>query len=401
MTRMLFVDDDEMLLESLEDALWSRRAKWDMVFVPSGRQALEECERTAFDVVVTDFRMPGMDGAALLSAIRERYPGMARIVLSGQTDENSNGRLVHLAHQLLAKPTRPEVLVEVLERTCSLRELLMDETLLGLVGAVGQVPIAPVILSRLEQLLDRPTTSVAEVAELIERDPGMSAKILQLVNSAFFGLPRAITELTAAVSYLGTSTLRGLVVSFSVMNGDLGADGDALMAEVQRSGVAVAAVARAICGRLSLGFGAEAFVAGLVHDVGRMVLAGLPGNRYDEVLRECAAGSSLCDAERRVLGATHAEVGGYLLGLWGLPLGVVEAVVHHHDPRAVASADITTADVVHLAKALVALCPGDAADSTPEASPVDREHLRERGLEDLLDTWWDTHDTTTGRGMAA
>ncbi|MEW6582686.1 MAG: response regulator [Actinomycetota bacterium] len=390
MRRILFVDDDAMVLDGLSDALRKDRSRWQMVFATSGDDALRHFDEGTFDVVVADVRMPGLDGPSLLAAIKEQHPGTARLVLSGQADSTSSRRLLSLAHQYLAKPVSAARIREVLDRTCRLRELLADERLVDAVGGVEQLPVVPALLARLDELLDDPGASIRDIADLVEADPGLSAKVIQLVSSAFFGLPRRITSLAEAVMYLGLSVLRHLVVSIGLMNSfpDLPPPASAVAAGVRERGWVTGALARAMAVDLETSSGDEAFLAGVVHDVGLLVLLS-SSPVYPGVLAAAqATGRPLHAVESEVLGVTHGEVGAYLLGLWGLPTAVVEAVAHHHEPWNVPAERFDLPGIVYVAQALVWERFGpEAVGERDLAELAGRDYLQGLGVGDRLDGW--------------
>lgn len=390
MTRILFVDDDEMVLEGLSDALRGDRRRWDMVFLDSPEEALRRAHEDPFDIVVADVKMPGMDGPSLLAAIKEDHPGTARMVLSGQADSAASRRLLSLAHQYLAKPVSPQRIREVLDRTCRLRELLSDQRLVDAVGGVEQLPVVPALLARLDEILDDPNTSIREVAELVEADPGLSAKVIQLVSSAFFGLPRRITSLAEAVMYLGLSALRHLIVCLGVMNGfpDLPRSATAVAASVRERSWTTGALSRAIAVDLGTVSGDEAFLAGVVHDVGLLVLL-QSSSVYPGVLAAAdAAGKPLHEVECTILGVTHAEVGAYLLGLWGLPTNVVEAVAHHHAPWDASPETFDLPGITHVAQALVWERFGAGSSGERDIGELaELDYLARLGVADRLDRW--------------
>ena len=210
MKSILFVDDEPMVLQGLQRMLRPHRAIWDMSFATSGAEALAMLEGKPFDAVVTDMRMPGMDGATLLEQVRERYPAAIRIVLSGYFEQEAAMRALPVAHQFLAKPCDPMKLRHAIERTVGFVGLLPDVALRRVVGAIGKLPTLPRTSALLVQSLQNPDVQMDEIAAIVERDVGITAKILQLVNSAFFCLPNYVTSVRMAVSYLGLDTLKQL-----------------------------------------------------------------------------------------------------------------------------------------------------------------------------------------------
>jgi CheY-like chemotaxis protein len=215
-TRVLFVDDEPRVLDGLRRSLRAQRGRWEMSFAVGGPAALVELERAPFDVLVSDMRMPDVDGLTLLTAARDRWPRMARIVLSGYMDMEVAVRSASVAHQFLAKPCDPAELEAVVERTRCLAELLTDETLRTVVGEVGALATRPTVYAKLERAAADPDVGLAEVSAIVEREVSLTAKVLQVVNSSFFGLPSRASTVGQAVAYLGTNVIRALVLSHEV-----------------------------------------------------------------------------------------------------------------------------------------------------------------------------------------
>lgn len=330
MKRILFVDDEPRILQGIQRLLRPHRLEWDMAFVTSGAEALQRLEATPFDVIVTDMRMPGMDGAALLTTVRERYPGTVRIVLTGHTELDNALQAAAVAHQVLSKPCEPAALVAAVERAVEVEQLLDDVALREAVGGVDSLPSHPRVLAELNQLFQSGASSSRDIARVVARDPAVSAKVLQLVNSSFFGLARRVTDLEQAVTYLGIGVLHGLIVGAAALRTleDVEIPPGYQFDAVRAHGAATANLARTIAGPVEA---PDAFAAALLQDVGQLLL--LRGVRhYVEVIDEhLATGRPLHDVEREVLGFDHGQAGAYLLALWNLPHPVIDGVAHHHD----------------------------------------------------------------------
>ncbi len=359
--RILFVDDEPNLLEGLRNLLRKQRHQWDMVFACDAPTALAELERAPFDLIVSDMRMPGMDGAALLRTVMDRHPTVARIMLSGYSDREDMLRALPVTHQFLSKPCDVEVLRSAIERTCRLQTMLEDQTIRAVVGRLTSLPSVPAIYWELMKIAARPEVALSDLADVIEQDPAMTAKILQLVNSAYFGLPRTITSIQQGVLYLGVELLKGLTLAASAFTTLERAPCDGFsLVQVQEHSLRCARLAQRLVRDRTLSD--EALTAGLVHDVGTIILAVGAPLRFADVIR-----SSQIERvprhrlERDVFGTTHAEIGAYLLGVWGLPFPIVEAVAFHHNPGAVASGPRDVLAAVHLADGLVDIdCVGEA-----------------------------------------
>ena len=354
MKHILFVDDDAAVLNGLKVRLHRLRTKWDMHFAESGAQAVTNLERNHFDVVVTDMRMPGMDGAELLRIVRERWPDAIRIVLSGYAELQQVMRLVPYAHQYYSKPCEAGQLENLIERCLQLHGLLAQPTLRAAVGRICKLPAMPQVYAKLQGMLSDDDTSVHDVAQLIATDVAIAAKVLQLVNSAFFRLARRISNIEQAVSHLGFGAIRNLVLSAEVFSRWPGRDTtcalniDALQVHVHQ----VAAAARSLATE-SLRPD-DAMLAGLLHDIGYWVLANeCKDGLADSLTLALAERIPLHEAETRVIGASHAQIGAYLLGIWGLPYPVIEAVAYHHSPQSVPQAEFDALAALAVAHALV------------------------------------------------
>lgn len=378
MKRILFVDDEAPILEGLQNLLRRQRHRWEMAFALGGEEALRRLDEQRYDVVVSDLRMPGMDGARLLQEVRDRHPDTARIVLSGHADREALVRAIPVAHQLLAKPCDPEVLRVVIERTCALQARLADDGIRRLLGRVDHLPSAPRTYWELTRRMADPEVTAAELAPIIEQDPAMVVRVLQLVNSVYFGLSQPVLSVRHAVTYLGLELLRGLALSAHVfaLPRELGGEPVIAVEELQARALLTARVARRLLADDPLR-AEEAFTAGMVHDIGRLVLALEVPAAWSAIVREAArTGRREIDVEAERLGVTHAEVGAYLLGVWGLPFSIVEAVADHHVPSRVTEGDRAVLAAVHVASALV-----------NRDNDIDVHFLRSAGQLAELDGW--------------
>ena len=268
---VLFVDDEQAILDGLRNSLRKERKRWEMTFALGGQQALEEMKKTPADVVITDMRMPGMDGAELLRHIQRDFPAAARIVLSGQAERESIMRALPVTHQFLHKPCDGETLRAVIEQTHNLHKLMQNPALTALVGKLERIPAVPTTYTELSRLAQDPKADSASFAKVIEMDAAVCAKVLQLVNSAYFGLGQKIVSIRPAVTYLGVEIIKSLVLGSTSFS-------DKAISEVkgfspdrlQHHSMLTALLAKKIVCNQQL---ADAAVtAGLLHDNGALVL---------------------------------------------------------------------------------------------------------------------------------
>jgi HD-like signal output (HDOD) protein/ActR/RegA family two-component response regulator len=351
--RILFVDDEPKLLMGLQRSLRSMRNEWEMVFVASGAEALEVLARQSFDVVVTDMRMPGMDGAQLLEEVKKRSPQSLRMILSGQSDRETVLRSVNPTHQYLSKPCEGEELKARLLRAFALRDLLENPALKELASKLDSLPSLPTLYLALMEEIRSPEPSIAKVSRLISADMAMTARVLQLVNSAFFGLRCEISKASHAVELLGLDIVRALVLSIHIFSSF---ETDVLTAEDLQYlwghslGTSNYAKRLAAHEHLEPRLVDDAFTAGLLHDAGKLILAYARRPEYRAVLETAAkTGKGIYQAEREVLGCSHAEVAAYLFGLWGLPGPIIEAVAWHHQPSESPHLKFSSLAAVHVA----------------------------------------------------
>jgi HD-like signal output (HDOD) protein len=387
---VMFVDDEPLVLQGLQRMLRPERERWDMRFARSAAEALDLLAHEPFDAVVSDLRMPEMDGAAFLTTVMDRYPHMLRIVLSGEMDRDLTFRTVHCAHQFLSKPCDTDTLKSTLARASSLRKLVNDRRLKSLLPRVESLPSLPALYTEILAEIQAPNSSFRKVGDLVARDLSMTAKILQLVNSAFFGLARRVASPQDAVSLLGYDTVRALVLSAKIFSQftTQRIPGFWLDALWQHSfSTSLFARAIGVGEKLARKAQDEAFTAGILHDLGKLILAqNFPDDYTEAIAQSDRNNRPLWEVEVERFGASHAELGAYLLGLWGIGEDVVAAVAQHHQPPPAGSAARVTA-VVYAANLLEHRL---AAEPAVEEIPADEaEALRQLQVYERIPAWED------------
>lgn len=352
---ILFVDDEPNILMGLKRMLRPMRDKWEVLFAGSGAEALEIMAKTRVDAVVSDMRMPGMDGPQLLRQVLKLYPDTIRFALSGYSDQEMVEQSIAPTHQYLTKPCDEKQLVSALELAMSARELVPNKSVLDKIARVEHLPVLPEIYTRISAELAKGEPSPKEIGDIVARDVGMSANILKLVNSAYFGLPRHIAAPQQAVIVLGINVVRSVILSLHVFSsfenmGRASFSLPMLWGHSMRTG----AMARTIAQHEALPKEEAdyAYIAALLHDVGKLLLEAHCPEECLRVYTEVRSNNRrVAEVEAEQLGLTHAEVGAYLLGLWGLPPQVVQAVARHHDATR-APGPLSGADIVHFANLL-------------------------------------------------
>ncbi len=429
MRRILFVDDDPKKINGLRKKLRPMCHEWDMEFTVSGEQALNFMDKSSFDVIVSNMHMKGMNGVELLGAVMKRYPETVRIIHSGNSDKEMILKSVKSAHQFLTKPCSAETMKYTIERTCKLRDLLRNETLKQIVAGINNLPSLPRLYYKIVAEMNSKKASLKKVGHIISQDVSMSAKILQLVNSAFFGLPQKIVDPQHAAVYLGIDTLKALVLSIHVFS-SFTEDAklcEFSLARMWRHSLRTSKLARDIA-RAEMAdekVVEVATIAGMLHDIGKLILLKVP-RQYNEVMEFVkTTGCDFAEAEYIVTKTSHAELGAYLLGLWGIPDNVVEAVAFHHNPSKLIenmfimlnessnkdrgkirsrNKDSKSRSVKKLLKEFSALTAVHVANSlliqedysgTTDYPYVDILYLRTLGLKDKLPEWVECYNNAT------
>lgn len=357
--RILFVGDESSLPAELSDFITDLGEDWITSTVPEGHAAMAAVSASPMDAIIVSPHLADMDATMLLGQIRTLRPETIRIALidSQQGGRPPPARLIGVAHRFLPLPLAPEVLLEALSSLEELRELLDSPRLRDAIGRIEKLPSPPhLYLSLMRALEHDDDADSADIAKLVAADPAIAAKVLQLSNSAFFSSGRTIADLRTAVTRLGLATLRDLVLASEVFSSS------ALSTAERNSLQQRALLASRLAARLLPASSAElGATAALLADIG-LLLPGVRNERTDPAPPEDTRPG-------------HAEAGAYLLGLWGLPMPIVEAVGFHLQPQRANTRSFWVTGAVHVALALV---NGDA---------VDEEYLQRANVLHKLPEW--------------
>lgn len=386
--RVLFVDDEERILNGLQRMLHPMRDEWDMVFVESGEKALETMATHPCQIIVSDIRMPGMNGVELLSRIHETYPQTVRLILSGHADRNLIMQCVGTAHQFLAKPCDRESLTVAIRRACEFNSSVKSDRIKALIAQMDCLPSVPSLLHEIIQHLEKDDCALDEVGIVIAKDIAITAKLLKLVNSSFFGLSRSIVDPVEAVSFLGLETVKALVITVNAFaTYEVRNIGPVSFESLWGHSLKVAAASKKIANAAGAPkeISEESFIAGMLHDIGKLALAANLPEPYAQVYSASnELGLSLHAAEEAAFGVHHGDVGGYLLSLWGLPPRVVNAITLHHEPQRDASREFTPVAAVHIANGF---CNESTAGMGEDQGMLNAAFLEEIGVTEFIPDW--------------
>ncbi|MFZ5642936.1 MAG: HDOD domain-containing protein [Bacillota bacterium] len=387
--RVLFVDDERNIIEGFRRMTRVMRDSWEVYFAEGGEDALKFLSEHTVDVIVSDMRMPGMTGAELLTIVMERFPSVIRIVLSGHSDQEMILQSVKCAHQYLLKPCTLDALTNAIERTFITRDLLSDESLVKLVTGVKNLPSLPSLYSKLIDVLRSENASLKRVGDIISQDLIMSAKILRIVNSAFFSLPQKITSPHQATAFLGLDVIKSLVIQvelFSVFNSS-SRKNLLFLENLWKHCMEVGNLAKEIAGTGSTEkkVQEDALISGMLHDIGKLLLLDIPD--YLSKINDLTKNKKcpFWEAEYELFGCSHAEVGGYLLSLWGFSDPIVEAVAFHHKPLKSMNLGFSALSAVHMADAFTRKGEADRFISNPGL--LDQKYIELIDKEGKIEEW--------------
>jgi putative nucleotidyltransferase with HDIG domain len=370
---ILFVDDDDSVLRGMKRVLHGMRGSWDVEFAQSGREALDLMAAKPVDLIIADMQMPGMSGSELLSLSCRLYPRVIRFALSGYTDNEVLMKAVGLSHQFFAKPCNADVLKSAIIEVLHFQNVLCNESVQSMVAAVQALPVLPEHHAALSAMLGRAQVTIRQVAEIVEQDVAMAAKVFHLAHWDCFDPRRRVRNVERAVQNLGLDFLRNVAFTTGVFQpcpDDLLEGFD--LRELFAHSVAVSAMAETTARTMSPEdtVAEDARAAGLLHDIGKLVLINGCRDEYAQIWKKHrSSGVPLQRLEREAFNVTHADVGGALLILWGFPWHIVEAVSFHHKPQKTDLASCETVMSVHMADCMA----HSVAGGNPAAETTDNE----------------------------
>lgn len=389
MKHILFVDDETKILDAIRRTLRPMRDEWNMMFFESGQAALDALANRPCDVIIADIRMPNMNGVELLTKIKSQYPHIIRIALSGYADSELMAECTKSAHQFLSKPCEIETVKNTISKVCKSRDSLTHKSLISFITKLDALPSLPSLYSEILEEMNSPDGSLKGVSAIISKDVSMTAKLLQLVNSSFYGLPRNVSTVHQAATMLGFDVIRSLVLGTKIFNdydssGALsGLDLETLWLHSGQVGAVAYKVAKLAGANSKICDYSQ--MAGVLHDIGLLVFRENMPLEYREALALSQQESiQIWLAERKIIGHTHMEVGAYILTLWGIQNVVVEAVAYHHYPSSSAPEhEFSPLSAVHIANSFV-----DAKYLHDHAAvPLDESYLSNIGVIDKISQW--------------
>jgi HD-like signal output (HDOD) protein len=382
-SRILFVDDEPLMREFYAMVGSILGPDYEVFTAGSAADGLKFLTQTPVDIVVSDLVMPGTNGHEFMTAVAQEFPESMRIVISAHEDQLTVAQCLMFGHRYFAKPFDLKNLSSILKRICHLKHQVGSEKLKKIISGLGALPTPPRIYSRLNEALNSAYASLHEIGEIIQEDPGLTLKLLQISNSAYFAVHQRVVTPMEAVQVVGLEILRGIVLCVHAFKFYQNRPMRSLSAtELWDHSLRTAMAARRLARHEQLPEQQceETFVSGLLHDIGKLVLAANADAEYQIVMRRSRnEGIPSTDLEQEIFGATHAQVGAYLLGLWGLPEPVVSTVELHHSLEGVSTKGFSPVTAIHVAQCL--------EPSPNRISRIDTNYLKQIGVENRVLEW--------------
>lgn len=361
-TQVLFVDDDERLISGLRRMLYDQRGEWEMHFCSSGADAMEVIQSKAIDVIVSDMRMPGMNGAELLGKVQAASPGTTRFIISGYAELETVIKTVGPSHQYIAKPCDPETLKKSIHLSCRLKSYIGNNELRTHIASISSLPVSDQTIQNMAEKFNAKEPDLSAISSITENDACLAVQLLKLTNSSYFSISPNISRIGEAVRFLGVEVLQNLMQSENYLVGanlpeDLhrAFEGDLNTQQLRGR------LAAKICETAGLA-GTEvdlAFTAGLLSDIGTNIFLSYDAKKYrtlNTLLGDGALNKE--EAEKQIFNETSADAGAYLLGLWGFTEEFIGTAISLK-PSTEIEKKITPKTAVEIATAVIEAARGE------------------------------------------
>lgn len=394
MSIILFVDDENNILEGLRRRLHSARPDWKLSFAQNAESAIAQADEIEPDVIISDMRMPGTDGAELLTLMQQKHPHSARIILSGFSEQEAVLRTVGPAHQYLAKPCDDQLLLETIDNALDLRHLLTNPDLRALVGGIDTLASPPTTYTSLVKALEDPLVGNEKLTSIVESDIALTAEVLKLTNSAYFAIRQKVTSVSLAIRMIGIDTLKALALFTGLFRSYDGpkADASRMMQLCQRSQqLGVLATLIAEQEKLAPEIVNVMAAVGMLSHTGSLILYAFRSAEMTDIIKRVEHEDiPVYIAERDLLGAAHPEIGAYLLGLWGFPSAMVQTVAYHHRPQDTPHNEMNALTTIYVAQNLAREVAIERRTGKAPESRIDIEYLERLGKAHRLSAWRET-----------
>ncbi len=345
--KVIFVDDEQFILNGLKRALYT--TSWQIKFATSGEQALEILKDFAADFIVSDMRMPSMNGADLLEIVSSLYPSTVRIILSGHADLDLSVRASYVAHQWFNKPCDPQVLKTEIERINEVRDDFTNEDVRQIVGSIKSLPSVPRLLVKIKIMLRTKSLTMKGLSSLISDNPSLCAKVLQVANSSFIVSSRNMTNIEDAVTRLGVDAVSNIVAIAEIYSKVEGVP-SAFLEETLQRGLKIAKLAVTITGKSDRDI---TMLAGILHNIGELILWQINPKGMGVYLEKRELGQDNTELERQIFRVDNIQISSYLLHLWNFPYSIIECITLQNKIDKLTNYEFGGATAIYIARMVI------------------------------------------------
>lgn len=388
---ILFVDDNDNVIQGLKRQLRPYRDEWRLFFAHNAEAALALMEQQPMDLIISDMLMPDIRGEELLQTVKQLYPATIRILFSGYSDETTLRKALEVAHQYFSKPCKIETLRESISQIFQIQKTIANPRIIQSIGDPSQLPSLPKIYHDINAAIASETATLAELADIFALDMVLSARLLQPVNSPYFGIRQQVASISEAIGMVGINMLNNLVLSlyikaaFPVTQPKMLAYMEFLWQDAWQ----VASLAKLIAqaeGQPEYKPD-QAYLGGLLHNMGLLVFMSRSSNRVQQFMHQLnTTDTPASKLERQIFGFTRYEAAAYLLSLWKIPPGIIESVLLHATPHISDDDGMNTLAAVHAAACLVQPTVHIECDRLFEIS-IDQAYLQRIQKSQRLPHW--------------
>lgn len=329
--RILFVDDEEQILKAFKRLFMD--TEYEIITAQSGEEALNILKEEDVDIIVSDMKMPSMTGYELLSKVKEKYPSIVRIILSGFSDERIvfDALQKNIAKLYILKPWENDVFIKTLEKVFKIENVLKSNNVLKLINNAEELPTIKTSYEKIISAIDN-KKEIYDIVDAIECDYSITGKLLHIVNSSYYGIKTG--SIKRAVSYLGTDNIKNIVMASAFIDSlSFGSEYSEKIGMLWKQSF----ISNRIFNLLYTEFlnkktPETAMTAGLLCNVGIVFMMHSYKEKYMEILSESNSNEDIVRLENKAFGTNHQEIGGYLLRWWDIPLPIIESALYHHNP---------------------------------------------------------------------
>lgn len=355
MGKVLFLSQNQELNKNLISEL-DKLEKNSFSFCADSEQAVNLLNDGNFTTVVTNFNSEHERELKFLELLKNAYPNIYRGTFAEDFFQQKSLQSLNITHRILRRPVKAFEVELMITQFSKLTKYNLAPTIVSAINGFGTIPVLPDLYTRLQKEIDNPEASIHRIADIISLDPLMTAKILHLVNSSFFMITKGVTNLIQAINFLGVNIVKSLFLYIKIFSADNSdAETKNSLRKLRVHSINVAKITKAIIGLES--FEREyielAFLTGLLHDIGKLVLLQIHGKKNIVSICESETPQQILESEVKHYGASHLDIGAYLLSLWGFDEELIDAVISHHDSTILTNSVMTLKKALFVADSLV------------------------------------------------